>query len=112
MLAAIMPNLTRKNAFDVTVAACKRLEAAGIRYSFPDQYKCAFPVLENAIYLEDERLFKECDLIKQSAARPVMHSWHQPSVQSLFWALMRATLHLWQALKATSWICLKLPRGL
>ncbi|MGI6772093.1 MAG: NAD(+)/NADH kinase [Clostridiales bacterium] len=70
-----MPNLTRKNAFDVTVAACKRLEAAGIRYSFPDQYKCAFPVLENAIYLEDERLFKECDLIiAVGGDGSVMHS--------------------------------------
>ncbi|HQA05063.1 MAG TPA: NAD(+)/NADH kinase [Clostridiales bacterium] len=75
MLAAIMPNLTRKNAFDVTVAACKKLDSAGIAYAFPEEYRGDFPVLTNASFYKEDRLFKDCDLIiAVGGDGSVMHS--------------------------------------
>ena len=42
MKIVLMPNLTRKEAFNVTTGICERLKELGAEYYFPSEYKKEF----------------------------------------------------------------------
>ncbi len=62
MKTAIIPNLTRKNAYDVTVELCKKLGEIGVTYMLEESYKDTFSNL-NADFGGVDEIVAQCDVI-------------------------------------------------
>lgn len=58
---ALLPNLTRKNAQEVTNAVCDFLKKNNVEYCFEKELCGKFG--DTVTYLEDEELFSRCDLV-------------------------------------------------
>ena len=61
MRVAILPNLTRKNAKEVTDAICSFMAANSVDCCFEREYEGVFS--DNCQYLDDKELFEGCDII-------------------------------------------------
>lgn len=61
MRVAILPNLTRKNAKEVTDAICSFMAANSVDCCFEREYEGVFS--DNCPYLDDKELFEGCDII-------------------------------------------------
>ncbi len=62
MKTAIIPNLTRKNARDVTLALCRKLKETGITYMIDSSLSEEFASTD-AEFLPFEKMIDECDII-------------------------------------------------
>ncbi|MBQ8229034.1 MAG: NAD(+)/NADH kinase [Clostridia bacterium] len=62
MKTAVIPNLTRKNAHNVTVSLCKKLKNLGITYMLDESLKGEMAEVD-ADFLPFERMIDECDII-------------------------------------------------
>lgn len=62
MKTAIIPNLTRKNAYDVTCELCKKLGEIGITYMLDEALESKFPDI-HADFLAAEEMITQCDVI-------------------------------------------------
>lgn len=62
MITAIIPNLTRKNARNVTLELCKKLSELGITYILDEEQKEAFPEVEGR-FMPFAQMIDECDII-------------------------------------------------
>lgn len=62
MKAAVIPNLTRKNAYSVTLELCKKLKETGITYMLDEKLKDTF-CDTGAAFIPADRLVAECDVI-------------------------------------------------
>lgn len=62
MIFAIIPNLTRKNAAQVTRLICAKLDELGAAYSMPEETKCEFPDTR-ALFLPENELFESCKAV-------------------------------------------------
>lgn len=62
MIFAIIPNLTRKNAAQVTRLICAKLDELGAAYSMPEETKCEFPDTR-ALFLPENELFESCTAV-------------------------------------------------
>lgn len=62
MITAIIPNLTRKNAYDVTVSLCKKLGELGITYMLDEALKSELPEIGGS-FVPFSQMIDECDVI-------------------------------------------------
>lgn len=62
MIFAIIPNLTRKNAAQVTRLICAKLDELGAAYSMPEETKSEFPDTR-ALFLPESELFESCTAV-------------------------------------------------
>lgn len=62
MKTAIIPNLTRKNAYDVTVSLCHKLRELGITYMLDEELKGELSEVD-ADFLPFEKMIDECNII-------------------------------------------------
>ncbi len=62
MRIVLMPNLTRKEAFNVTAGICDRLKNLGAEYYFPSEYKNEFE-FTGAEFLSVEEAVSLCDAV-------------------------------------------------
>ncbi len=62
MKTAIIPNLTRKNAYDVTCELCKKLGEIGITYMLDESLKGEFSEID-AEFKSMEQMISDCDVI-------------------------------------------------
>ncbi len=62
MKTAIIPNLTRKNAYDVTVELCKKLGEIGITYMLEKSLENTFQNV-GAVFLSIDEMINQCDVI-------------------------------------------------
>ena len=62
MKIVLMPNLTRKEAFNVTTGVCERLKQLGADYYFPSEYKTEFE-FTGAGFLPTEDAVVLCDAV-------------------------------------------------
>ncbi len=63
MTVAILPNLTRHNAYDITLNVCKELDSLNIDYQFADSLQDTFNSLQKARFLPEAELIEFCDLV-------------------------------------------------
>ncbi len=63
MKTAIIPNLTRKNAIEITSAVCKELKELGISFMFADRFESVFCNVENAVFVSESELLDAVDLV-------------------------------------------------
>ncbi|MBR3955212.1 MAG: NAD(+)/NADH kinase [Clostridia bacterium] len=63
MTVAIIPNLTRQNAFDITLNVCKELDLLQIGYLFSDSLQNTFKDVKNAQFLPESELTATCDFV-------------------------------------------------
>lgn len=63
MTVAIIPNLTRLNAFDITLNVCKELDLLQIDYLFSDTLQTIFKDVQNARFLPEDDLTDACDIV-------------------------------------------------
>ena len=63
MKIAVVPNLTRERALEVTAAACRELKALGAEVFFEDELRQSLSGLDGVGFSEPERLFESCDFI-------------------------------------------------
>lgn len=59
---AIIPNLTRKNALDVTKQICKKFDELGASYIFPKEYERSFGGT-SAEFLPERDAIRFCDIV-------------------------------------------------
>lgn len=59
---AIIPNLTRKNALDVTKQICKTFDKLEAEYVFPKEYEKNFSNI-NAKFLNEHEAIRNCDIV-------------------------------------------------
>lgn len=62
MKIALMPNLTRKEAFGVTAGICESLDKLGAKYSFFNEFKDDFSFTK-AEFLPDDEAVASCDAV-------------------------------------------------
>ncbi len=62
MKTAIIPNLTRKNAYDVTVSLCQKLSEFGVTYMLDESLKDKFIDI-GADFKPFEKMVDDCDVI-------------------------------------------------
>lgn len=63
MKVGIIPNLTRKKAFDTTKNICSVLSDAGIPFAFDISLRDVFADIENAVFEPENRLMEFCDTV-------------------------------------------------
>ncbi len=63
MTVAVIPNLTRRNAFDITLNVCKELDLLQIDYLFSDSLRDIFKDVKNARFAAEEQLTDVCDFV-------------------------------------------------
>ncbi len=63
MKIAVVPNLTRERALEVTAAACRELKALGAEVFFENELRQSLSGLDGVGFSEPERLFESCDFI-------------------------------------------------
>lgn len=63
MKFAIMPNLTRKKAADITKHLCEELKKIGAEYYFDDALKTQLPYIEGAVYKSGEEYISSSDIV-------------------------------------------------
>lgn len=61
MRIAILPNLTRENAKEVTLKVCEFFKSNSVEYCFEEKLKGEFS--DNDLYLPDNELFKSSDIV-------------------------------------------------
>ena len=63
MTVAIIPNLTRQNAYDITLNVCNELDELNISYLFSDELYEIFKHINKATFLPEELLIDSCDIV-------------------------------------------------
>lgn len=63
MKIAIIPNLTRKNTYALTIEACKILDSINIPYYLSNEYKNYFIDAINASFCSFDFLISDCDVL-------------------------------------------------
>ena len=63
MKIAIMPNLTREKARDVTESCCRELEKLGIEYVFSSALREQLEKYPSRVFCEDEEFVDSCDYV-------------------------------------------------
>lgn len=62
MKAALIPNLTRTHAAEITKKVCEVLSRVGIDYAFPEEYKADLPEFA-APFIPQDMLIQGCDAV-------------------------------------------------
>ena len=63
MKIALIPNLTRSRAREVTLSICCELEKAGISYCFSSSQKDSFPEFPDSLFEEPSQYIKNADIV-------------------------------------------------
>lgn len=63
MKTAIIPNLTRQNAKEITVAVCNELVRLGISFLFSDAFENDFCNIPNAVFVAEEELLDAVEVV-------------------------------------------------
>ncbi len=63
MTVALIPNLTRQNAFEITLQVCRELDLLQIGYLFSDSLQNVFGDVKNACFLSEDAVIDSCDLV-------------------------------------------------
>ena len=63
MKIALIPNLTRNKAREVTLSICKELDKAGISYCFSSQQKDCFPEVPESFFEDPSQYIKNSDMV-------------------------------------------------
>lgn len=60
---ALIPNLTRDNAKEVTISVCEKLKELGAEFSLSTENSCEFSCFNNEVFCEENDLIKNSDCI-------------------------------------------------
>ena len=63
MKIAVIPNLTREKAREVTLNICRELEKNDIEYCFSDELRSDFPELDDSFFVSPLSFIKESDMV-------------------------------------------------
>lgn len=63
MKTVIIPNLTRKNAFEITCAVMKQLQELQISFFISAELKSVFSDISDEHFVQDEKLIDLCDIV-------------------------------------------------
>lgn len=60
---AVIPNLTKSNAYEVALSVCDRLFQLGAEVFIPEENKADFDKLDRAVFLSGDDIMKQCSAI-------------------------------------------------
>ena len=63
MRAAIIPNMTRSRAYEITLRLCAECSRHGIEVRMSERYRESFPLLDSCIFVPDGVLIPTCDVV-------------------------------------------------
>lgn len=63
MTVAIIPNLTRRNAYDITLNVCRELDSLQVNYLFSEALYNVFKDIKEATFVSEDYLIDSCDIV-------------------------------------------------